>query len=97
MNEPTQEQIKEFWERYGFEDTEYGTLYPDDYNPNDPAGTRRLWDEFPPIDLNNLFKYPPRIMTPALWRNVLRRWVAKVTGDYKKDTLALFWVLWGGN
>jgi hypothetical protein len=49
--------------------------------------------DYPPIDLNNLMKYAPRRITVELWRTILRRWVAKIAGDYEKDTLALFWAI----
>jgi len=48
--EPTQEQIKEFWERYGYTGKLAGI---------EDIGERegKLVYVYPPIDLNNLFKY----------------------------------------
>ena len=51
--QPTQEQIKEFWERCGFEDvfeSETGSCYWK--APNGDAGV-----DLPPLNLDNLFKY----------------------------------------
>ena len=50
--------------------------------------------DFPSIDLNNLFKYPPCRMSTILWRKIIREWASTLTGDYKKDTLALFWAIY---
>jgi hypothetical protein len=91
-NNPTKEQIKKFWEWYGFKFHR---------NPNDVANhwCKPNGDFFgfkpPKIDLNNLFRYVPASgrISPALWRLIISRWADKLTGDYKKDTLVLFWAI----
>jgi len=54
---PTDEQIKEFWERFGVKAYTH-TGHEDDYQyPN------KHWGKQPKIDLNNLFKYAvPKLM-----------------------------------
>jgi len=51
MTEPTQEQIKEFWEW-----CEVEKILQAEYSPLDEV-IRQPHYEYPPIDLNNLFKY----------------------------------------
>ncbi len=87
--EPTKKQAKEFWERLGYKLRKKGGI---DYW-YDPDNLLVNMFNFT-IDLNNLFKYAPLQMTIELWRTILRGWIAKLTGDYEKDTLALFWAIW---
>ena len=95
MKEPTETEIREFWEWCGFRSQVLKDLKPlYRYEANlrwvSPLGKIV---ELPSIDLNNLFKYVPQKMTPVLWRTILRIWIADVIGDYKKDTMALFWAI----
>ena len=96
MTEPTEEQIKEFWEWCGQKRenrSEYGRL-PD-------------WG-YPPIDLNNLFKWAvPKLYECSLSLSGMQPnelyWCAEVslrendltTEEYNKDpALALFWAIY---
>ena len=94
MNEPTQEQIKEFLEWCGWKEKpiarSFRTIDWPDYAWHDPNGEAHPDTGLPPIDLNNLFKYVPKRMTNALWRKIIREWASCLTGDYGKDTLLLF-------
>ena len=60
---PTEEQIKKFWEWCGFyieKDSNYPTLYEELFTPDSKhvmSSTKILRLHYPPIDLNNLFKY----------------------------------------
>ena len=90
--QPTQEQVKEFWEWCGFklsvkvvvsgdgpERIYYEAIYPD--------GTKRLR---PLIDLNNLFKY-------AMAKLDQSRYYKALSSIFLKNddpALALFWALW---
>lgn len=97
--QPTQEQIKEFWEWCGFK------FIHEDYTPihtaelQYPDGHLEEWNGWGDLlDLNNLFKYA----VPALklryrhWRTILREWVETITGDTEKDTKQLFIGIWNG-
>jgi len=107
MNDPTQEQIKELWERYGFEDIQYydhrGKLIKGAIHHVSPD---QSWGQssYPPIDLNNLFKYAvdeavnviqneneQLYSDEALWY-LFDIWVQLMKWDYTE--IALFWALW---
>ena len=96
MDKPTQKQIKKFWEGYGL------------YKKN---GKVEWWAElpFPPIDLNNLFKYAVPKLDGAWAVRLVHyvdsvNWHAELTygtlkyGEIKvadrDPALALFWALW---
>ena len=79
MSKPTQEQIKELWEGC-VKGNELSNLLIGGINS---------------IDLNNLFKHAPHRMSTALWRKIIRNWASTITGDYEKDTLDLFWAIYG--
>ncbi len=93
MEKPTDEQMKESWGLCGFRDCEKinsimsmptGWYYPDG-----------KWDkDIPAIDLNNLFLYAPKRMTPVLWRKIIREWASTLTANCKVDTLVLFWAIY---
>ena len=102
--EPTQEQIKEFWTWCEFDVVGSMCRYPDDKD-------KGHWEELPPIDLNNLFKYAVRILertnnyhyihfgynhsSPNITTvqiTFLDRLIA--TGDDDDPALALFWALY---
>lgn len=104
MDKPTEEQGEEFWKGCGIsfvpkkENMIFGNVKQNHWDLRDhllyPDGTRHL--EYPSIDLNNLWKYaiPQLCKEYPNWRSILHDWVDQCTGDYKKDTLALFWALW---
>ena len=99
MTEPTQKQIKEFWERCGFRWTVSKT--GNYWVRTDPSGTEGQMEviiHYPSIDLNNLFKYAvPKLQVEYRnWKSVLHNWVDELTGDYEKDTLSLFCLIKGG-
>lgn len=101
MNEP-RKQIKEFWEGYGFERTEVASGFN---TGGQRVGLCLAWrypdgkiNQFEPdIDLNNLFKYAVPFLVDEIGlldvRKLLVEWARRLTGDYEKDTLALFWAL----
>ena len=98
---PTQEQIKEFWEGYGVDGEE------ETYTRGKQAGEFTGRIIYPPIDLNNLFKYavpkalimlakkgyvPPLMKLLQMWYDEL----VTLTGDSSnvQDAAdALFWTL----
>ena len=98
MKEPTEAQIKEFWEWCGFKFTGGDWCYA----PDRMHHLRRP----PTIDLNNLFKYAvPRLMeyyksesTPGYYQTAncrMENWVADwIDSDNGYDpALALFWAI----
>lgn len=90
MNQPTEEQIKEFWEWCGFTILLEGMcLYPRD------KGVSGRVKPLPPIDLNSLFLYAiPKIKSEfPNWKSVLHDWVEGLSGNYY-DALVLFWAVW---
>ncbi len=108
MSEPTQEQVKEFWEGYGFkfyqpvENGAIDVIYPDGSMCLSPIKLAIL-----PIDLNNLFKYAvpqalkviaERGYCPSIMK-LFQLWYDELvtqTGDssnVEQAALALFWVL----
>jgi len=98
MKQPTEAQIKKFWERYGVKAEPFVT---DTYGE---FGGRVTGEKYPPIDLNNLFKYAvPKVISVDL-----KTWscepfatqatvfnIKAITSEWDKDpALALFWALW---
>jgi hypothetical protein len=98
--EPTQEQIKKFWEWCGFYRDEQKWWYKPDGN---------LWGFFtaPSLDLNNLFKYAvPKLSilrfsyipetVPELYRwetmKPIQSYLTVIEGD--NPALALFWAIY---
>ena len=108
IQEPTQEQVKEFWKWCGFKleriphDTPFYVLNkPDGEQYNIWIGSYRgdkleVEELYPSIDLNNLFRWavPSLKDTCEEWWSVMVEWAKDITGNYQKDTLALFWALW---
>lgn len=94
MNNPTEEQIKEFWEKCGF----YQSSLSGHIDWCTPSG--KICDHIglkfpPPIDPNNLFKYA--VPKPKS-KSFLMLWILNLIQDWamSKDTdpaLALFWAL----
>ena len=108
--QPTQEQIREFWEKFGFrfcqpvEGGAVDVLYPDGSLCLSPSKIA-----IPPIDLNTLFKYAvPKLFEQDVdlklysedeywFCYILKRFTNKIihyTIGYLDPTLALFWALW---
>ena len=85
--EPTEAQIKELWEGCGLKKPHYFW--------RSPSG-KQLTAGTPPVDLNNLWEYviPQLCKEYRNWRSVLHDWIDQCTGDYGKDTLALFWAIY---
>ena len=83
-DKPAYEKKREFWERCGLKRGTCGWMY-DPLSPSIPI--------FPPLDLNNLWRYAIPKLTTKNWKSIMRDWVDTLTGDYEKDALALFWVL----
>lgn len=96
MNKPTEAQVKEFWERYGFETLPFGSRDKFKRLPaiKYPDGT--IHSDYPPIDLNNLFKYVVPLaldkMSWSDWFHFMVSWAIKLY-DKKDPALALFWTL----
>ena len=103
MNEPTEAQIKEFWEKIGFEPHDF---YDETWSTPD----KKTWVDLPPIDFNNLFKYAvPKLNKKDndLYdiRFTFNRPNGGVTCDINREeditqaqgkdpALALFWAIW---
>lgn len=100
--EPTQEQRKEFWERCGFE---YGLhLVQHKTMPYKITGWKSpdgswLSEGFPPIDLNNLFRYAlPKFLEEygeGRTLGLLVDWVRAIVQQnlWGEEAPALFWAL----
>ena len=93
MTEPTQEQIKEFWEWCGFT---YRHAEIVDASACKIFITSSYFNgietQIPDANLNNLFEYAiPQIAKEYHnWKSILHDWVESLTGDYEKDVLLLF-------
>jgi len=83
MNEPTEVQVKEFWERYGFTDR---------YDYDTGCG---YWEhvggdadpDLPPTDLNNLFKHAVPIAIEGI-----RKKLDNCRVDFAWDLLVSWWL-----
>ena len=123
MKEPTGAQIKEFWEKCGFTLEELHSLESDEpyFVLHKPDGEQynywigKSWDNeipvrklYPPIDLNNLFKYAvtksPEY-TPDIRLiqhidfdygrcSILDVMGEEYVGESQDPALALFWAIW---
>ncbi|KKN72645.1 hypothetical protein LCGC14_0408870 [marine sediment metagenome] len=94
MSKPTDEQVKEFWEKCGFKRDSIIEHW--DYPDGSP------YSQLPPTDLNNLFKYAVPKVYEYLCRKgdyyKMRRIYKSIEyqdklGEYN-PALALFWALW---
>ncbi len=96
---PTDEQKREFWKGCGLKEGTYGWLYDPNNRPDLPI--------FPPIDLNNLFKYAvPKLSLlrfsyethtiPELYRwETMKPNQSHLTVIESNDpALALFWAIY---
>ncbi len=96
MNEPTEAQIKEFWEWCGLIKIKRGWKFPN--------GDALIDCGNPPIDLNNLFRYAvPKLDKYRLevdWSKIERHFayaeIGEKSGTVWNDdpALALFWAIW---
>jgi len=97
MNEPTQEEIKEFWKWCGFkiEDKAHQEggmpIYMGTHSKEN------VWVILV-VDLNNLFKWAE---TPIIfkvgsagWLHILNKWVQQVAMEGADPALALFWAIY---
>ena len=99
-NQPTEAQIKEFWEWCGWQilktDSSWVSIRPDGSSYMSTVDEKCLPLLWEPIDLNNLFLYAvPKLKS----KTVLFSWVMYLIWDYAKGkepnpALALFWVIW---
>lgn len=89
MKQPTKEQLQWFWEQCGFKQKDKGWVFPD------LRVTEKFPCSLPPIDLNSLFKYAVPTLKDICedWWDVIVEWAKDITGNYEKDTLALFWAV----
>lgn len=90
MSEPTQEQIKEFWEWCGFR-------YKESDGPLAcywETSNGRTWGyKLPRVDLNNLFKYAvPKLDQSRYYKALSSIFYYDAIKD--DPALALFWALW---
>jgi len=95
MNKPTEEQVKEFWEWYGFK-VSIGKLY---WAPKQDEPAKRL----PTINLNSLFRYAvPKLGKILIEKNCLV-YTFSIVGaggnilafnSNSDPALALFWSIW---
>lgn len=103
---PNKEQAKKFWERFGFRrvncpepEIEWAYTHPD--------GGYYSFKGYPPIDLNNLFKYavPKYIELDSsgdspnnidnAYRRLFERWLKRLHWDNWQDpALSLFWAIY---
>ncbi len=96
-NQPTQEQIKEFWEECGFHFQDLSELKPQYRHEGNRRWVSPLGEigGLPDLDLNNLFKYAvPKLKSEYRnWKSTLHDWIDKLTGDTEKDTVSLFRII----
>ena len=103
MKEPTQEQIKKFWEWCGFRQLQWAKIgWHYEQTKKVMNWTHDLLeygslDFLPRIDLDNLFKYAVPQRSAFQIRTILMDWVEEILlldkFDDKECALALFWVL----
>ena len=101
MKEPTEEQIKRFWEWCGIKPTKH-------YEQTHFQQGAFYW-EYPPIDLNNLFKYGSSLFVSMACGSINEEnwkgaWAKAITHDRQKigeigevgltPALALFWAIY---
>ena len=118
MKAPTQEQIKEIWKWCGWHKVKPANIDVwfisgacDEYwkSPNGDkiARVSNSFNELPPIDLNNLFKYAMPVVLPKLESRftdpeynriraleiLFAKWIEKIKEGYSFEE-ALFWAIW---
>lgn len=100
---PTEVQVKEFWEKFGFGKDSIGNITFPDSTENMPIYGGA---DYPSIDLNNLFKYAvPKLDHPNIllyYDGNVKEWFCKLTiaqhpweiGEFGENpALALFWAI----
>ena len=95
---PTDEQIKEFWVKYGFKlIPRYGGTNMDNPLWRYPDGDAN--EKSPPIDLNNLFKWvvptlndAQKARLPGIFSDGGKKF--EFHWFWEDPALALFWALW---
>lgn len=102
--EPTQEQIKEFWEWCGLAQNPWTKEWFTGRSIPGYIGTRL--SPQPILDLNSLFKYAVPKLKVVTLTNGYKGWTAtvnqgemikgkvKATGESNSPNLALFWAIW---
>ncbi len=105
--QPTQEQIKEFWEWCGFRSKETTNKYHEPITVLlEPPYFDSLIVGEPKIDLSNLFKYAVPLVIKRLESRfddktnlgrglelLFQKWIDKIREDYSLED-ALFWAIW---
>ena len=108
MKQPTQEQIKRFWEWCGFK---IKRTYHDFYELESPL-KEQYWfglppcpiKNYPPIDLNNLFLYAvPKVIdiimaeqecsSDVAYAILFKKWLQELELDIPNHDGTLFWAL----
>ena len=92
MNEPTEEQIKKFWEWYGWRRVPEGKkafhyeCCQKVMNWYAPDNQERSYKSLPPIDLNNLFEWA----VPNTIKEIMEKW--KITYNQARRKLVRWWL-----
>ncbi len=84
MNEPTQVQVREFWEGYGVEVEE--DVYHGDFP--DQEGYETIVYLPKPIDLNNLFKYAVPIAIEIIMTKIFKN----ISLEKAREAFLMFWL-----
>jgi hypothetical protein len=106
MNEPTEEQVKSFWEYFGFKFLSAGEKFPTWWIVNWPDGRQGTCLKTlitPGIDMNRLFEFAaPKLdyfeikyasKAPFTSVKILHE-NKEYYGKHKEPALALFWAIW---
>ena len=106
QEEPTQEQIKEFWEWCEWKQLppqsksfhyEWGKKVMDWSSPI-PDENWKTYSSLPNINLNNLFKYAvPKLIEKLAWGryvDLMKKWLDDILFESKDPALTLFWTIW---
>jgi len=91
MEQPTREQLERIWKWCGMVENE-PTIYEGKTYRSYTMPDGRWQALYPSLDLNNLFRYAIPVLKKEYrnWKSILLDWLNNLTGDYEKDTLALF-------
>ena len=110
MSEPTEEQIKEFWEWCGCVQAQ-GKLRRDFHYKSGqkvgdwryPDGSSTQYGRLPRIDLNPLFNWAvPKLfwtVGPERWASIMKNWIDEIClmdmlYKLEAEALALFWAIY---
>ena len=109
QKQPTQEQIKEFWEWCGWKPCRiHAPMSPEKdgwENPLPITSFDKYLARLPDLDLNNLFKYAvplaiDKIMSKQgcssdlAYAVLFKKWLQKLELDIPNHEGTLFWVIW---